>query len=414
MKQYDNRFALHSRWAETLRVCFFALALAGACATTGFAEDSQVIPGGAVPAGVGQRYPVRLPLVEANAAETADAKVAFSKQQIPATFRQVGEMWSGAPVFQTNVSDELFQSSLEKTLSSAVAFERLGNRLPVPSRLNETAMAAGSMGHGSMGHGSMAAACESQQEFLSDFSPTPLPQDSFEHDSTAEQWVYDSKHDVPTQHPWVEWGRVFYGDGITPRGRNWFGEKNLARPKFYVYGDYRAGLASGRNASGRTDNFAHRLNLDMDLQVTDTERFHAFLGPLGNGPQFTRWERDQGEIRFRSELDLAPVTGYFEGDLGAMIGAVKNTTSPCELPITIGLVPLLFQNGIWMEDAVTGAAFSLPSKHSRLLNWSNFDATFFVAVDQINSNAFGQDDHAGQTLGTAWFIEAYDGYIETG
>ena len=100
--------------------------------------------------------------------------------------------------------------------------------------------------------------------------------------------------------------------------------------------------------------------------------------------------------------------------MGAMLGGWANESSPFELPFTIGLVPLLFQNGIWMEDAVTGFAFSLPARHSRALNWSNYDATFFAIADQINSPAFGQDENAAQALGTAWFIEAYDGYIETG
>jgi len=97
-----------------------------------------------------------------------------------------------------------------------------------------------------------------------------------------------------------------------------------------------------------------------------------------------------------------------------LLGAAQDRTSPFELPFTIGLVPLLFQNGIWMEDAVTGAAFSLPARHSRLLNWSNYDATFFAVVDQLNSPAFGGNEHAAQAFGTAWFIEAYHGYIETG
>lgn len=234
------------------------------------------------------------------------------------------------------------------------------------------------------------------------------------HDSGREQWAYDSKFDVPTQHPWIEWGRVFYGDGITPRGINLWGEKNLARPKFYVYGDYRAGVSTGRNAVGRIDNFANRLNLDFDLQLTDTERFHAFVGPLDRNNQFTRVERVGDDFRYRQEIDFTPATGYFEGDLGVLMGTAHSRTSPLEIPFTIGLVPLLFQNGIWMEDAVTGAAFALPARHSNLLNWSNYDATFFAVVDQLNSPAFGADEHAAQAFGTAWFIEAYGGYIESG
>ncbi|QDV82545.1 hypothetical protein [Stieleria magnilauensis] len=246
-----------------------------------------------------------------------------------------------------------------------------------------------------------------------DFSPMPLDPDACYHDSGREAWVYDAKHDVPTQHPWVEWGRIWYGDGITPRGRDLFGPMNLVRPKFYVYGDFRTGIQAGRNAGGRADNWANRLNLDMDLQITDTERFHAFVGPLDKQNRFTRWEVIDGDLRYRNEMNLTPATAFFEGDLGVMLGALGNQSSPFELPISAGLMPLLFQNGIWMEDAVSGIAFALPAKHSRLLNWANFDVSFFAVFDQLNSPAFADNSDA-QAFGTAWFIEAYGGYIETG
>ena len=256
--------------------------------------------------------------------------------------------------------------------------------------------------------------CPSSHQYHNDFSPTPIPHAAMHHDEARESWVYDSKRAVPTQHPWVEWGRIWYGDGITPRGKNWFGSKNLVRQKFYVYGDYRSGIAGGRNAAGRTDNWAQRLNLDFDWQLTDSDRFHMFVGPLDQDGRFTRWELVNGDLNYESEFDINPLTGFYEGDLGVLLGTLQNRTSPAEIPFTIGLVPLLFQNGIWMEDAVTGAAFAFPARHSRLLNWSNFDATFFAAVDQINSPAFGANEHAAQMMGTAWFIEAYGGYIEAG
>jgi hypothetical protein len=92
------------------------------------------------------------------------------------------------------------------------------------------------------------------------------------HDGGREQWVYDAKRNVPTQHPWVEWGRIFYGDGITPRGKNWFGKYNMLRPEFYVYGDFRTGIGTGRNAGGRTDNFAGRLrDLNASRATCDFE-----------------------------------------------------------------------------------------------------------------------------------------------
>lgn len=249
---------------------------------------------------------------------------------------------------------------------------------------------------------------------VGDFSPTPIPQRSRVHNPQRESWVYDNKYEVPTQHPWVEWGRVFYGGGITPRGRDWFGRMNLVRPEFYVYGDWRTGFLGGRNAAGRSDNAATRLNLDLDLRLTDTERFHAFVGPLDRDGDFTRVDLVDGQLDSTAIFDPNFVTAFFEGDVGGILGGLQDTSPPFELPLTLGLVPLLFQNGIWMEDAVAGGAVSLPARHSRLLNWSNFDATFFTVLDQLNSPAFGNDEHAAQAVGTAWFIDAYGGYIEAG
>ena len=246
-----------------------------------------------------------------------------------------------------------------------------------------------------------------------DFACSPTEPESVYHDGAREAWVYDEKHNVPTQRPLVEWGRKWYSDGITPRGINLFGEMNMVRPKFYVYGDYRTGIQGARNAGGRADNWASRLNLDMDFQVTDAGRFHSFVGPLDEGGRFTRWELVNGDLKYQNEMDLTPVTAFYEGDLGEIIAGRRNSSSPFELPFTLGLIPLLYQNGIWMEDAVAGAAFALPARHSNLLNWSNFDASFFAVFDELNSPAFEKASDA-QAFGGALFIEAYGGYIETG
>jgi len=60
------------------------------------------------------------------------------------------------------------------------------------------------------------------------------------------------------------------------------------------------------------------------------------------------------------------------------------------------------------------AACLRQSRPSNLLNWSNYDATFFAVFDQLDSPAFGNNEHAAQAFGTAWFIEAYHDYIESG
>lgn len=245
------------------------------------------------------------------------------------------------------------------------------------------------------------------------FSPPPVVIAGPEMPSD-EATIYDDRYPVPTERPWIEWFKPFYGDGMLPPGGTLLGETNLTHPSFYVYGDYRTGIGTGQGVADRFDNWAHRLNLDLDWQWTATERLHAFVGPLNDGVRFTQVRVDDGRMELDPVFNPNLVTAFFEGDVGSILGGFSGTPAEFELPIAAGLVPLLYQNGIWMEDAVAGVSVALPARHSRRLNWSNYDATAFAIFDQVNSPAFGTDNHAAQALGTAWFIDAYGGYIETG
>lgn len=244
----------------------------------------------------------------------------------------------------------------------------------------------------------------------SDFLPVPMS--PIPYDPVQEALVYRGRMAVPVQRPWVEFWRPFYTSGTYPPAPDVFGKTNLLFPSFLVYGDYRTGVGINRNQNGNARSWANRLNLELDLKLTATERFHGFVGPLDNNNQFTRLDFSSNRVEFQSEMDFKPDTLFFEGDLGAIAGGLTGVDSQFDLPFTLGLVPLLYQNGIWMEDAVVGAAVAIPARNSPALAWSNFDATFFVGLDQITSNAFQGNQSASQVFGTAWFIDAYDGFIE--
>ena len=222
---------------------------------------------------------------------------------------------------------------------------------------------------------------------------------------------YRAKEPVPVQRPLIELWRPLYTGGIYPPAKTWLGETNLVMPHFMVYGDFRTGVGINRNASGDIDTWAFRANLDMDLEITATERIHAFMGPLDRGGDFTQLDFTN-DVDFVDRTDMRLDTLFFEGDAGAIWGGLNNQDSPFDLPFTFGFLPVFYQNGIWAADNVIGAAMAIPSRHSRELLWSNFDATFFWASDQVNTDAFPGDNNAAEFFGTAWFIDAYDGYFE--
>ncbi len=257
--------------------------------------------------------------------------------------------------------------------------------------------------------------CKSQFS-TGDFSPGPFYGEGW--DADAEINTYGGKHLNPVQRPALEWGVPFYQNGPLPRSLDFLGPTNLVQPKFYVYGDFRTAVAQNKNVGSETTIWASRLNLEFDFWLTATERFHMFWGPMDKRNQFTNLTFDNGEITYNDfwdGWDERTDTLYFEGDLGQILGGLHSNYANFDLPFAVGLIPLLFQNGIWIEDAFAGAAITIPARNNPALDWSNFDTTFFVGFDEITNNrAFAGDNDAANLFGFTTFIDRRGGYIEFG
>ncbi len=246
------------------------------------------------------------------------------------------------------------------------------------------------------------------EPLASDFSGDAL-NPYLPYDPGTQMNVYQGKTLNANQRPLVELGRPWYQLGQLSPGSSLLGFHNNFVPQFLIYGDSRVGYASN-NQNGQSDSLvATQLNLDFDLKLTSTERFHAFVSPTG-GAQHNRYSFDEDRFIFEGDANID--FGFFEGDLGAIVGGAIGKTLPFDLPFTAGIIPLVFQNGIWMEDAILGFAATLPAKNSPRFNISNMDITFFAGYDKLDSDAFPGDDSAARVMGIASFIEALNGYIE--
>ncbi len=247
------------------------------------------------------------------------------------------------------------------------------------------------------------------EPLISDFSPDAtnpyLP-----YEPHSQMNVYQGKTLNANQRPLVELGRPWYQLGQLSPGSSVLGFHNNVNPQFLVFGDYRTGYASNRSNGNSTSQIATQLNLDFDLKLTGTERFHAFVQPLSSNGRNTRRLLDDDEFEFEGSAN--PLFGYFEGDLGALVGGAIGKTLPFDLPFTAGVIPLVFQNGVWFEDAILGFAATLPAKNSPRFNISNMDFTFFAGYDKLVSPAFPGDDSAARIIGMASFLEMLNGYIE--
>lgn len=272
-------------------------------------------------------------------------------------------------------------------------------------------------------HGDVSSKSEAIRSVIYDrtaFRSDPTYKDE-PYDPEAQILIYGGKTEVAPQRPIPEIGRAFYDVGPLSQGVNLLGKKNLIFAHFYGFGDWRTAVAMNNNGDKETAQIATRLNLDLDLGLTATERFHALLQPLQKDAAFTRCEfaGDDSIDDCELEFDIEPQTLFFEGDLAAITAGITNDYPAQDLPVTGGLIPLLFQNGIWVEDAFWGGAISIPALNSRKLDISNADVTAFAGFDEVNAN--GVIDASGKVAesnvniyGIGAFIEALEGYIEAG
>ncbi|MGB0713393.1 MAG: hypothetical protein ACPGUC_07515, partial [Gammaproteobacteria bacterium] len=259
-----------------------------------------------------------------------------------------------------------------------------------------------------------------QVDFQRDtFGPDPSYEEK-PYDIEAQLEIYGGKRAVTNPRPAIEIGQPIYVAGqFDSPGHGW-GSKNPSAHSFAVYGDWRNAIAWNDNGAVETGQIATRLNLELDWKLTGTERLHASVRPLDNNGDFTRCEiagdtPDDCQLKF----DLNPDTLFFEGDLGQISAGFSDDYSSFDLPIAFGKMPLLFQNGVWMEDIVTGLAFTIPALNSPSLDISNMDITFLAAFDDVSSGGMIEPagtvaEHGANLFAVTAFVEANQGYWEFG
>ncbi len=252
------------------------------------------------------------------------------------------------------------------------------------------------------------------------FKPDPRYPGSY--DAKQQIDIYGGKKNIEEPRPLVELFEPMYKEGPLQEPKDLVGRKNLFAPAFSLYGDWRTAVAYNDNGPGkRVGQIATRLNLEADLSFTATERIHALFRPLDRAGNFTRAEffGPDAANKVFFELDMVPRTLFFEGDVGNIVAGLTDKYQKYDLPFAVGLVPLIMQNGIWVQSAMAGGAFSFMAFNNAALDISNMDVTFFFGFDKVTTPAI--KDAAGKLVdtglsvyGAATFIEANEGYWEAG
>ena len=214
----------------------------------------------------------------------------------------------------------------------------------------------------------------------------------------------DDEHLPPRAKPLIELGPKFLATGniakgfTLPTGAVW-------TPSLWVYGTYSSAVQTYDRSDGQeVDEWANRLDLFANLQLSGTERVLLGLTPLHN--------RDTGVFsgvvdegfgnETVDELNLEIDTLFFEGDLAEIFpkwdvfDGLKN-----DIGFSIGRQNVLFGEGFLVNDNMDG--FGLSKNNIRfegypnLINWRS---SVFVGINGVNRANNVEDEDS--TL-FAWF-----------
>jgi hypothetical protein len=194
-----------------------------------------------------------------------------------------------------------------------------------------------------------------------------------------------------------EGGDLFLGVGDldegfeTPWGAVW-------QPQLWIFGTMRSAVQMFDNdsANSTASEWANRLDLYANIQLTGTEKFIIGVRPLDkNEPsKFSRVAFNDNRGSGQSEFNMDIRTMFFEGDLGSLFPKLDPSgTTWLDYGFSVGRQLLQFQEGIMLNDEVDALALirnnihlpGIPSLRSSLVwGWNELGRSDAERDDRAN------------------------------
>lgn len=154
--------------------------------------------------------------------------------------------------------------------------------------------------------------------------------------------------------PVFELGDPFLGNGpIRPGIKTPFGQ--MLQPSLLVYGAFRSAFQSFESDGNNAIEWANRLDLNVNLNLSGTERLVVSMRPLDSetgrytGYNFHPKKDDGGEEGFNARLTRL----YFEGEIGEIFPGLDPTDSGTyDVSFSVGRQDLIAQDGILVNDII--------------------------------------------------------------
>jgi len=259
---------------------------------------------------------------------------------------------------------------------------------------------------------SAAGTSEEDDPWYSSFWPLG---DRVAAESLNEEYVpFKSLGDIPGRpalalelgDPFLDTGPLHEGFEVPILGAVW-------QPRLWAYMIARTALQTfdnGPSGRPRETEWANRLDVFFNLQLTGTEKIILGLRPLDeNRPdRFTRYTFSGADEGFQSELNLDIETLFFEGDVGSLIPNLDQAgIEPIDLGFTVGRQPIIFQEGILINDTID--ALGLIRNNIPFPGTSNFRLSGLWGWNRLDRN----DQTSNQDADTFGLFTAIDAPTST-
>ena len=197
-------------------------------------------------------------------------------------------------------------------------------------------------------------------------------------------------------------------------GLNWFGDDGFQwEPRLVAHGSYEMFGLFLEQGGTRQDAIGHQLIVDVDLQLTGTERAHVQFRPLGRrntGGSFFRLDDPTG---FDDNSTGIPDRWWIEGEFYSLFGGlIDDEFTPLDYHITVGKVPYAVHNSLLINDEVTGV---IVNKNTLLIPpLSNLNIQGFYFFDDVDTATPHSTELVGMHASADWrnaFIEGTVAYV---
>lgn len=217
---------------------------------------------------------------------------------------------------------------------------------------------------------------------------------------------------VERLQPLLEIGDPFLGSGpISPGIKTPTGQ--MLQPWFLLFGTFRSAFQSFESDDVNTIEWANRLDLHGNLNLSGTERLLFSMRPIDRETgDYTGYnfepDEDQG---WQEDFNARLTQLYFEGDFGEIFPGLDPTDSRAfDVGFSIGRQPVLIQDGLLLNDIIDMVGIT---RNSLVFEGvSNLRMTGVFGWNHINRGnndlADNNNDHAAHLFGlfseadTAW------------